>query len=122
MKIILYLEKNYTLFGNLSVATLNGLINQNGSPFSVAKTYFIKYYTLFWQSLGIILYTFFQSNALKIVYYRTELSKRIKTTLFILFSLKYLIHVRSYQPISISKKKSFGARTSNTHIFQAMSL
>ena len=27
MKIILYLEKNYTLFGNLSVATLLNVIN-----------------------------------------------------------------------------------------------
>ena len=50
---------------------------------------YLKYYTLFCQSLKIILYSyFFQSNTLKILYYRIKLSKRIKSTLFILFSLK----------------------------------
>ena len=38
---------------------------------------------------------FFQSNTLKILYYRIKLSKRIKSTLFILLFLKYLIHVSS---------------------------
>ena len=53
-------------------------------------------HTLFWQSLRIILYLyFFQSNTLKILYYRIKLSKRIKSILFILFPLKYLMHVSS---------------------------
>ena len=38
---------------------------------------------------------FFQSNTLKILYYRIKLSTRIKSTLFILFFLKYLIRVGS---------------------------
>ena len=42
---------------------------------------YLKYYTLFWQNLRIILYSyFFQSNTLKILYYTIKLSKNIKST------------------------------------------
>ena len=52
---------------------------------------FLKYYTLFWQSLKIVNFIlFFQSNTLKILYYRMKWSKRIKSTLFIIFFLKYV--------------------------------
>ena len=87
-------------------------------------------YTLFWQSVRIILYLyFFQSNTLKILYYRIKVSKRIKSSLFILslylyFFLKYLIHVSSLSTNKHIKKnfaRAFGARINKTYIFQAMS-
>ena len=65
---------------------------------------YLKYYTLFWQSSRIILYTFFQSNTLKILYYRIKLSKRIKSSWFILFSLNIWYMSAFCRPMSISKK------------------
>ena len=95
------------------------------------KILYLKYYTLFWQSLRIIFYLyiylyFFQSNTFKILYYRIKLSKRIKSTLFILFSLNIWYISAVYRPMSIFKKnftRSFGACISNTtctYIFQVM--
>ena len=65
-----------------------------------------KYYTLFWQSSRIILYLyFFQSNTLKILYYRIKLSKMIKSSWFILFSLNIWYTSAFCRPMSISQKK-----------------
>ena len=95
---------------------------------SVYKTYFLL-------KLSIILYfgkvkelyfihSLFQSNTLKIFYFGIKLSKRIKSTLFILVFLRYLIHVSSLSTNEHFKKnfaRAFGARINNTYIVQAMS-
>ena len=52
------------------------------------------------------------------------MSKRIKSTLYILFFLKYLIHVSSSSTNEHMQKnfaRVFGARLGNTYVFQAMS-
>ena len=83
---------------------------------------YLKYYTLFWQRVRITLYLyFFQSNTLKILYYRLKLSKRIKSALFILIFLKYLIHVSSLSTNEHIKKnfaRAFGVYINNTSIFK----
>ena len=84
---------------------------------------YLKYYTLFWQSVRIILYLyFFQSNTLKILYFRIKFLKESKV-LYIYFFLKYLIHISSLssnEHIQKNFARAFGARISYTYIFQAM--
>ena len=73
---------------------------------SKAKTYFIWSIILYFGKVLELyfIYTFFQSNTLKILNCRIKLSKRIKSTYFILFSLTIWYISAVYQPMSILKK------------------
>ena len=86
---------------------------------SVAKAYFIfkKYYTLFWKSLRIIL---FSVRYLKNTFYREKFSQRIKM-FCVLF--RYISDIYNVSSLSTQKcsNHAFGARISNAHIFQATS-
>ena len=67
------------------------IVNNDATVYAIAvlpkHTLFkILYFILFKFKIILYLY-FFQSNTLKILYYRIKLPKRIKSTLFILFSL-----------------------------------
>ena len=65
---------------------------------------YLKYYTLFWQSLRIILYTFFQSNNLRILYLRIFYLKASKLLIIHTFFLSYLIRVSSLSTIEYIEK------------------
>ena len=78
---------------------------------------------LYFKELYFI-YTSFQSNTLKILYYRIKLSKMNKNISFILYSLKYMIHVSSLSTNEHIQKKfarAFSACINNTYIFQGTS-
>ena len=82
---------------------------------------YFKYYTLFWQSVRLILNLYFFSVRYfkNTLFYRIKLSQRIKSTLFILFSLNIWYMSAVYRPMSISKKNLLAASAlaQATHIF-----
>ena len=68
---------------------------------------YLKYYTLFWQSLRIILYLYFFS----VKYFKNTLLKdkivyKDQKYLIYTFFLKYLMHVSSLSPNGHIKKKN----------------